>query len=203
MSIPIGASYTSTASGSIVKPVQCVRCGGEYVYIMERKVTGGGFSFLYVDNDGAARRAAAAARQNLQTRLKDDCDLVACPDCGHYQPQMIRKIRGRRFLVIFIVWILACLGVWIAYLTSSGPSQIEEIVEGHTLGVIVTAVLLLAIGSTPVFLFDPNRTASNRIVRERNEKCRAIRKADFEAMVAQQEAADREERRLLNAVPKW
>ncbi|HEV8378880.1 MAG TPA: hypothetical protein VGP99_08515, partial [Tepidisphaeraceae bacterium] len=99
MSIPIGASYTSTATGKIAKPVQCVRCGGEYVYIMERKVTGGGFSFLFVDNDGAAKRAEAAARQNLERKLNDDCDLVACPDCGHYQPQMIRKIRGRRFLV--------------------------------------------------------------------------------------------------------
>ena len=53
MSIPIGQNFTCTVTGKVVKNVICIRCNCEYVYIMQREVSGEGTSLLWADNQGA------------------------------------------------------------------------------------------------------------------------------------------------------
>jgi hypothetical protein len=77
--IPYAMDYTSTMSGAVLKLVRCEHCGTEYVYKMQRMATGEGTSFLFLDNHGAADRAAARAEETLQRKLERGVDLVPCP----------------------------------------------------------------------------------------------------------------------------
>src|SRR5216110_1925556 len=115
MSIPIGQKYTCTVSGRVVKNVTCVHCNCQYVYVMKREVSGEGTSLLWADNSGAKQRAAESANEMLAKKLEKDCDYVGCPDCGNYQPNMIRKKRIRRFWAVFGPWLILCFIAWAAY----------------------------------------------------------------------------------------
>src|SRR5438128_2002064 len=131
MSIPIGQNFTCTVTGKVVKNVICIRCNCEYVYIMQREVSGEGTSLLWADNQGAKERAAASAQETLSKKLKNDCDYVGCPDCGNYQPNMIRKKRIRRFWAVFGPWLILAFIAWAAYGFPDKRNDYINWVEDH------------------------------------------------------------------------
>jgi hypothetical protein len=87
-------SYTSTMTGRVPKVVDCENCQKQYVYFLERTVTGEATSFLFLENEEAKQRAAEYAQAELQNRLARVCDPVPCPRCGHYQQHMLKKAKS-------------------------------------------------------------------------------------------------------------
>jgi len=85
--------YMSTMSGAVFKLVACEHCGTEYFYQLKRVATGQGTSLLFLDNQGAAERAASCAEETLRLKLYCGVDLVPCPACGWYQQNMVAKAR--------------------------------------------------------------------------------------------------------------
>jgi hypothetical protein len=91
-----GVDWTVTRSGSVLKFVRCEQCNHEYAYWMHRKIQHSSFSVLGLDNRGAANRADREAQTRLQRSLSNYCDPVPCPECGHYQSEMIDRVRRTR-----------------------------------------------------------------------------------------------------------
>lgn len=84
---------TAHRFGSVEKTVNCEKCGADYVYALFCEVTGNAISLFSLDNAGAARRAEARAEQKLQNALEHGVDVRPCPQCGHFQDNMIAKAR--------------------------------------------------------------------------------------------------------------
>ena len=100
----------ANVSGSTIKHVTCERCGEAYVYVLSRSGAAWGRSWLRLDMDAASQRAATKARSSLDHQLSNGCDRVACPDCGWYQRNMVRKTR-----IIRLAWVLGGIIVlWVA-----------------------------------------------------------------------------------------
>jgi hypothetical protein len=96
MPIPIGNEYTAYSSGSVDKFVRCEKCGEEYVYALFRDVSARATSLLFADNVGASNRASDRAQGKLERALSQGVDPVPCPNCGYFQPDMVREARRRR-----------------------------------------------------------------------------------------------------------
>jgi hypothetical protein len=106
------AKRRSIRLGTTLKRVECEQCHCGYEYEMHRKVTVRALrSQATVDH-----RAEAALRR----KLKGDCDLVPCPECGWYQSHMLRFVRRRYcrsvpaasvFFVLLSAPFLACAAV--------------------------------------------------------------------------------------------
>ena len=106
MIIPIVVkAYSHMQLGESLKQIHCAKCGRTYFYTIVRLGTGRGDSLYGTDDAGAQRRAQARAEAELQRPLEHDVEPVACPDCGWYQPEMVREWGRRRYL-----WLLR-LGV--------------------------------------------------------------------------------------------
>jgi len=93
----LGTDFTATAAGSVIKRVTCAQCNHEYCYEMARKVTGKSFSALGLANQHSASAAEVRAAERLARSLANSCDPVPCPECGHYQPAMVERLRRTRF----------------------------------------------------------------------------------------------------------
>jgi hypothetical protein len=92
-----GNSQKAKVSGSTPKYVRCAECGCEYVYIMNRTGHGSESNLLHLSVAAAARKAEAQAAENLKRRLMHGLDPVPCPDCGIYQPDMVRALKHRKW----------------------------------------------------------------------------------------------------------
>jgi hypothetical protein len=89
--------YTVRVRGARRKNVTCANCHCEFAYTVSCVTSGYALDTMFdgpVDPDA---RAEKEARANLDAKLARDCALVPCPDCGRYQPDMVRKIKWRRF----------------------------------------------------------------------------------------------------------
>jgi hypothetical protein len=91
-----GIDYTTTVNGSVIKFVHCEECEHEYVYEMARRISRSAFSVLGVHNQEAADRSHRHAETALEKSLRESCDPVPCPQCGHYQQAMVDRIRKTR-----------------------------------------------------------------------------------------------------------
>src|SRR5205807_3593511 len=92
--IRVGTECTVNARGSVLMMVRCNRCQHVYAYELVRSEPGGSFSFLSLDNTGAAERATVIAQVALRRALEKGCDPVPCPECGTYQPNMVPQLQG-------------------------------------------------------------------------------------------------------------
>jgi hypothetical protein len=90
--IPVGREYLVDARASIFKVVTCARCQHGYTYEMVRSEPGGG------PDD---TRARATAQSALRVALAKGCDPVPCPECGTYQPDMVRQLQNRHRSELF------------------------------------------------------------------------------------------------------
>lgn len=76
-----------SATGQVVKHVNCVSCGHRYRYLMSRTAYGSYSGFAKTQAE-ADRRAAQDAAERFERKLESDCDLVPCPKCGAVTREM-------------------------------------------------------------------------------------------------------------------
>ena len=117
--IPILTLHKVTIHGHVENRVVCERCGCEFRYVAVRAATGSVQCLFEIVTKRMESRAAARARKRLEVALKTP-DMVACPECGWYQQDMVRYLRSRRLkaaLVLsgFVAFLglevgLACVG---------------------------------------------------------------------------------------------
>jgi hypothetical protein len=107
--------HTVTLSASVVKEVTCVKCRTCYCYAMKRTEFGTGTSVYGIDTQGAVDSAANRAAQKLQTALNDSFELVPCPNCGDYQPDMVTFLRNAQLKWLLIPAWICILGALVAF----------------------------------------------------------------------------------------
>lgn len=95
MPIPYALQRTASATGRRPKFVTCEKCSTEFVYLMERRASGSGTSFLFLDNAGAKERAQLQAKHKVNTQLENEQDPIPCPTCAWVQSEMIPHARAR------------------------------------------------------------------------------------------------------------
>ncbi len=198
--IYFGKSYTATVSGSIWKEVTCEGCQGEFVYYMTREARGSGSSPYYLDNDGAATRAQTAAVNALQKALAHDCDVIACPDCGQYQSNMMRKLRRKRFGWLHVCgWVgivAALLFAWISSISQvrrQARSFSGELLSLPWAAVFGAGVGLIVVSWIGRSFYDPNSNAFERKESPERTDAGPFRRAEFEVLIQaarQQQAAE-------------
>jgi hypothetical protein len=91
----LSLEYSCTKAGAVLKVVHCECCGAAYGYQLKRSARGEGSSFLSLDDEGAAARAASRAEVELRDKLERGVDAVPCPACGWYQQDMLLKARSK------------------------------------------------------------------------------------------------------------
>jgi len=103
MGIPIGNTYTATASGSVWRPVRCEHCDVSFAYLMKREGIGVADSLLWSRNEAAGEEASAMAQESLAVQLESQWDARPCPGCGAYQSSMTYLWRKARFMNVAFV----------------------------------------------------------------------------------------------------
>src|SRR4051794_28900981 len=99
-----GMNFSASVAGSEIRHIKCVQCGCEYVYVAYAAGSGKSSTFsLLQDQDAAAARARVEARAEMKRNLRKTIPAVACPDCGWYQPDMIRSLRRKRLSIGAII----------------------------------------------------------------------------------------------------
>ena len=190
MVIPYARTYTATMKGASLKAVQCEGCRAEYLYRYEASSSGSDTSLLFLNNAGARNRARELAERALEKQLERGVDAVPCPQCGHFQANMLRIVRKGHQRWMFncggwslVVAIIAFI-VSMASVSARGPSArlLEKVSLGCAIGLaaggfglIITRVVLAA-------QFQPNAgPPESRLALARD---RAILRKDFEALLA-------------------
>lgn len=104
---------TINIKGSVRKQVTCESCGHQYGYEMTRIGTGtdGGFARNQKEGEEKASYEAAA---DLREKLRTDCDVVHCPQCGAITRQMKRTAVGNIFLFLVLMLLGGIMAV-VAY----------------------------------------------------------------------------------------
>lgn len=102
------------------------------VYRMERRGSGSGTSFLFLDNAGAKERAELEAKHKVNTQLEEEQDPVPCPACAWVQSGMIPHARGRYHVWMFYVGFVGAVGAFFWLLVDLFMIDIEPIVPGRT-----------------------------------------------------------------------
>src|SRR4051812_3153772 len=91
--IPYAMTYSASAKGSVIKDVRCEHCGCDFVYKMDRRGSDTAKSFLFLNNNGAKKRAQRRALADLDEQLTQGSDPIPCPKCLRYQVDMIKSMR--------------------------------------------------------------------------------------------------------------
>lgn len=185
MGIPIGSKVTCTLTGVTLKVVECKGCGGSFVYRMERRANGYASNLLWLDGDGARERATKEAEKQLEKALNKGCDLVPCPGCGCYQPDMVQRKRTRimwwSLAGVVVAWIAG--EITIAAMTT--PFSSLQTASAVLKGLVIAAALVALVG--PWFI-NVNKNASARI-----EKARAnpqvLSEEEVEELLSESEEA--------------
>lgn len=109
--VPTGTRYTGTLQVNAWIPVRCEHCGATFAYRTQRQASGRGRSVLGLDQEGAKTRARDHAVEALEWTLRRTVEPAPCPQCGNYQPAMVRVLRRRRRGLGWAIGIGA-LGIW-------------------------------------------------------------------------------------------
>lgn len=192
--IPYAMTYTSTMTGRVPKIVDCENCQKQYVYFLERTVTGEATSFLFMENEEAKQRAAEFATSELQNRLARVCDPVPCPRCGHYQQHMLKKAKSLHRAWMFTaglagILLAAPLGMAAAVADSAaqrgdaGTSLVYALISLAIAGTI-GGVVLLVWRFVAMSRFNPNDDPLGVRIEEGKE--RALTAEEFVALIERQ-----------------
>ncbi len=192
--IPLGERYEATLHGSTWKMVQCVKCGEEYVYRMERSAAATGVNVLWLDSEGAIDRARKKAKEKLKRTLDAECDPVPCPQCDMYQPDMVCLLRSRKLLTLrnysLIVFLSHMMFAGIALFANPGRYGQLKICLMPPWGLIWMAALALLIYTVIVRrTLDPNVDAFSRGSQSHATETGPFLRKEFERRVADAEAA--------------
>src|SRR6185295_2904395 len=93
----VGRKYTATVEGAVWRAITCEHCRLQWAYKLVRKAEGTGRSPYFLDNSGASNRASEEAHQELQKKLLNDVEAIACPQCHKYQANMFSEAKYDAF----------------------------------------------------------------------------------------------------------
>ncbi|MBI1372714.1 MAG: hypothetical protein GC159_08130 [Phycisphaera sp.] len=181
MGIPIGQRYTATMKGSTMKRADCESCKQAYYYKVERSATGEGSSILWLDNEGASDRASSAAEVALKAALDKAVDLVACPNCGYFQKNMVSRGKWRRFGWTFGV--LALVAVILLVIAAAQSDRRGNSSSAFMIAALVTGVAGFVLGVVWFIAYNPNRGHEEKGGRRRDiaSASRGIPEETFDA----------------------
>lgn len=193
----LGQTHTATSRGAVWRSVRCHSCGSEYVYRLKRTSECKGFSFLWLDDEGARNRAAGRAKAVLERSLKEECDPVACPACGMYQPDMVRLLRTRKWsiasrwaMLVFLVHMMFALvhlmfGV-LAPARILGGYEVMKVWLAPPLGFVWMGALAILLGARAVRrMYDPNDDAASHVSNTAVGPDGPFRNEEFEQRMAE------------------
>jgi hypothetical protein len=86
--------HTVQLTASIVKEVVCEKCRTQYFYAVQCTESGLGTTVYGIDEQGAQDRARRSAGAKLENALNCAIDLVPCPNCGTYPPDMVNLLKN-------------------------------------------------------------------------------------------------------------
>jgi hypothetical protein len=173
--ITMGRRFNATASGEVLKKVQCERCGNGYVYQMRRSLAGSGFSLFFLDDDGARDRAKRRADAKLNKALVRSQNPVRCPTCGHLQRDMVRALARGRLSVVFVLYFFFIIAAFLIWVFANGAPL------GHGLSiawlpyVIIGGTALAILVAARRWLYDYNSDSNF------GQSSRAVTTEEFEA----------------------
>lgn len=106
--------YKATLEVKCWKEHVCCYCGAAYRYLLTKRRTGRG---------GSQTDAVSAARTGAVRALRGRCEMMPCPSCGHFQPDMIGGRRLRRHGIVFLAITALFLLMYVCGMTYilSGP----------------------------------------------------------------------------------
>jgi hypothetical protein len=194
-----GIDYTTTASGAVLKFVQCEECGDGYAYWMSRQIKASQFSPFALDNRDAAQGSRREARKRLRAALANSCDPVPCPHCGWYQEAMVLRLRKIRFKWVTPTCFLLFLSpLWLLFffleLVQHGVVPEEYAAPGAGAIVATTWGLIpLLLGGRYLLnrAYDPNRKPAER--RIALGKKLALSEMDYARAIAEFKRQQRDE----------
>lgn len=114
--IPTGKTYTATVKNDYIRRCVCEKCGVAFEYTFTVSGTGTGSSVLFLRNKAAGEDAKKAAALDLERNAQKAFPPFACPNCDHFQDQMVRYFRRSRFRLAYI-WSWIILGAVLAITT--------------------------------------------------------------------------------------
>lgn len=184
MGIPYGTEYTAQITLRAQKTAVCECCSEEYIYEVERKASGQGMSFLWMDNDGAQERASERARQNGAAAIAKAIDPVPCPGCGWLQEGMIRILKNKRRMWVLCAGLVAAavLLIW-GLVTRLEPANHSGLLLASSGALAVASVVF---GQLAYAFCGPNsgHLGPGFVHHERAESSRGIPRAVAEAKEA-------------------
>jgi len=137
--IPVNVRHTATVSGQSVVQVTCESCHREFVYILKREATGSVSSpFDILPKRLAQARAIERAQRRLEAALQTP-DLVACPECGWFQQDMIRHANRQHLKLFLKLGVLVCVLGGIASIRLKDP-----LAFGLSLGLTAFGMIVIA-----------------------------------------------------------
>lgn len=188
--IPYGEKYTISATGAKWKLVLCKNCGCEYVYMVKTTASGTAENLLWLNKQGAIQKAEERASKNLNKRLDKLKKEYPCPNCGHYQPEMIQRMKvailQKAVIFGFTASIIAALGIgFVALIASQLLKIIPPLNVYLPIGIALGTGLLVGVGVGGVILgqlinFNPNAMPSMRKNQPFSENFPVLRKAELE-----------------------
>ncbi|MEZ5944522.1 MAG: hypothetical protein R3C18_24300 [Planctomycetaceae bacterium] len=147
----LGEVHTEYRQSAVEIDVECEACGHRYWYEAERSAESQGFSPLYLDGAGARRRAREDVERKLKRAFQNAVEVVPCPECGHYQAEMlpfVRKTYYWFFVPVAVVCFLAAGVVFVAGVVSDEHALSGEIPAWSTVPAATLPLLgLLLLGT--------------------------------------------------------
>ena len=134
-----------------IRVVDCEACGGRYYYEIARAGEGSGTSMMWLDNEGARRRAAERAHDDATADLQTAHDPVPCPYCGHVQAVAIRELAWARMVTpMGVLLLVAAVGVLVPVVmgvrdVARGADPAGAVRAAAVVGGPVVALLLAAL----------------------------------------------------------
>ena len=172
MSLFFGKVITATVTGRRLQSLKCERCGTSFYYVLTRVGIGKGSAPYYLGQEGATKRAAAAAEKNLATRLSDESELVPCPKCNWVNQDLVERYRRRHYRrAPLLIFLLIIVGLVVAPLIGGGFSgdirSHSHSASRHVLDAIIAILLtspawVLFIRRQFRLRIDPNATYPRR-----------------------------------------
>jgi hypothetical protein len=93
---------TVKLSGTTIKEIVCAECRTKYAFAVNRTVEGYGTSLYNADDEGAMERANENAQAKLTNSLENALELVPCPHCGAYQPDMVAFLKNAHLKWLYL-----------------------------------------------------------------------------------------------------
>lgn len=188
MGIPVGTTFTATLRARAMKHVTCEKCSDAYVYVVERKGVGQGFSPLWLDNAGATRRAEQTARRALDKAIAVAVEPIGCLRCGHLQESMVREARRRRGKWwVVLAWIAGGVAVLTVLITWAGTGTLAytslSATGWHVAGIAaLIAVVALTVRRLTATEWNPNTDTLWKRRRAAANEGKALRKEEFDRL---------------------